>query len=227
MVSFYKTSYHFSSLLAFNETLHEVSDLSQLWFRELHLGMTRGTRIQFPIDMSLPWMLIDHALEQKDASMIEYALYPFDLYNDSANFALSRFKKQFLYDEVEAEVDLCFDQFIYKLANKIFQYYKTLASSILLDKAFDNAVTREKVRIKKTNAKRFHVMFQQRHFQVSHRDFVGGVTAVCHVWLLWRPPRHPHAHLCVSFVVLLPVRTSCWDVQWTLIASSRRGSTVH
>lgn len=27
-----------------------------------------------------------------------------DLYNDSANFALSSFKKQYLYDEIEAEV---------------------------------------------------------------------------------------------------------------------------
>jgi Cytoplasmic Fragile-X interacting family len=33
-----------------------------------------------------------------------YILYPLDLYNDSAHYALHKFKKQFLYDEVEAEV---------------------------------------------------------------------------------------------------------------------------
>ena len=33
-----------------------------------------------------------------------YILYPLDLYNDSAQYSLMRFKKQFLYDEVEAEV---------------------------------------------------------------------------------------------------------------------------
>jgi len=33
-----------------------------------------------------------------------YILYPLDLYNDSAHYALHNFKKQFLYDEVEAEV---------------------------------------------------------------------------------------------------------------------------
>lgn len=33
-----------------------------------------------------------------------YVLYPLDLYNDSAQYALSNFKKQFLYDEIEAEV---------------------------------------------------------------------------------------------------------------------------
>ena len=38
--------------------------------------------------------------------MMEYILFPLDLYNDSANYALSVFKKQFLYDEIEAEVSL-------------------------------------------------------------------------------------------------------------------------
>ena len=33
-----------------------------------------------------------------------YILYPLDLYNDSAHYALTKFRKQFLYDEVEAEV---------------------------------------------------------------------------------------------------------------------------
>lgn len=50
-----------------------------------------------------------------------------DLYNDSAHFALTKFKKQFLYDEAEAEVNLCFDQFLFKLCEQIFGYYKKLA----------------------------------------------------------------------------------------------------
>jgi cytoplasmic FMR1 interacting protein len=33
-------------------------------------------------------------------------LYPLDLYNDSAHYALTKFKKQFLYDEIEAEVNI-------------------------------------------------------------------------------------------------------------------------
>ena len=35
-----------------------------------------------------------------------YVLYPLDLYNDSAHYALTKFKKQFLYDEIEAEVSV-------------------------------------------------------------------------------------------------------------------------
>lgn len=57
-----------------------------------------------------------------------------DLYNDSAHYALTVFKKQFLYDEIEAEVNLCFDQFVYKLSEQIYAYYKHLAGSIMLDK---------------------------------------------------------------------------------------------
>lgn len=34
-----------------------------------------------------------------------YVLYPLDLYNDSGYYALTKFKKQFLYDEIEAEVE--------------------------------------------------------------------------------------------------------------------------
>lgn len=39
-----------------------------------------------------------------DGSLCRYVLYSLDLYNDSAHYALTRFNKQFLYDEIEAEV---------------------------------------------------------------------------------------------------------------------------
>ena len=54
--------------------------------------------------MSLPWILTNHILEKKEARMMEYILYPLDLYSDSGHYALHHFRKQFLYDEVEAEV---------------------------------------------------------------------------------------------------------------------------
>ncbi len=62
--------------------------------------------------------------------------YPLDLYNDAAMNALTVFKKRHLYDEVEAEVNLCFDQFVYVLSEQIFRAYKQTAAGILLDKKF-------------------------------------------------------------------------------------------
>ena len=63
-------------------------------------------------------------------------MYPLDLYNDSAHYALTVFKKRFLYDEIEAEVNLCFDQFVYKLSEQIYAYYKHLGTIHILRKHF-------------------------------------------------------------------------------------------
>ena len=54
------------------ESLQECCDLSQLWYREFYLEMTMGKRIQFPIEMSMPWILTDHILTTKDSSYMEY-----------------------------------------------------------------------------------------------------------------------------------------------------------
>ncbi|GAB6019487.1 Cytoplasmic FMR1-interacting protein 1 [Chamberlinius hualienensis] len=190
---FHKTSFFWCYLLDLNETLQLSCDLSQLWYREFYLEMTMGRRIQkctvdhhhneecteiitmekriqFPIEMSMPWILTDHILRTKDASMMECVLYPLDLYNDSAFYALTKFKKQFLYDEVEAEVNLCFDQFVYKLSEQIFAYYKQLAGSILLDKRFRYECAQYGTRIYYPPANRYETILKQRHVQLLGRS---------------------------------------------------------
>lgn len=58
---------------------------------------------------------------------------PFDLYNDAAFKTLHYLKSRFIYNEIEAEVNLCFDQFMFKLAKNIFRHYKKLAAIQKLD----------------------------------------------------------------------------------------------
>ena len=58
-------------VLTCSETLQQCCDLSQLWFREFFLELTMGRRIQFPIEMSMPWILTDHILDTKESSMME------------------------------------------------------------------------------------------------------------------------------------------------------------
>ncbi|KAK2542677.1 hypothetical protein Q9233_000153 [Columba guinea] len=152
------------------EALQQCCDLSQLWFREFFLELTMGRRIQFPIEMSMPWILTDHILETKEPSMMEYVLYPLDLYNDSAYYALTKFKKQFLYDEIEAEVNLCFDQFVYKLADQIFAYYKAMAGSVLLDKRFRAECKNYGVIIPYPPSNRYETLLKQRHVQLLGRS---------------------------------------------------------
>lgn len=63
-----------------SEALQQCCDLSQLWFREFFLELTMGRRIQFPIEMSMPWILTDHILETKEPSMMEYVPHTHSLY---------------------------------------------------------------------------------------------------------------------------------------------------
>uniref|UniRef100_A0A4W3JA89 Cytoplasmic FMR1-interacting protein n=1 Tax=Callorhinchus milii TaxID=7868 RepID=A0A4W3JA89_CALMI len=167
---FHRHSFFYTHLLNFSETLQQCCDLSQLWFREFFLELTMGRRIQFPIDMSMPWILTDHILETKEASMMEYVLYSLDLYNDSAHYALTKFKKQFLYDEIEAEVNLCFDQFVYKLADQIFAYYKIMAGSLLLDKRLRAECKNQGANLPTPPSNRYDTLLKQRHVQLLGRS---------------------------------------------------------
>ncbi|CAL8393900.1 unnamed protein product [Boreogadus saida] len=167
---FHRESFFYTHLLNFSETLQQCCDLSQLWFREFFLELTMGRRIQFPIEMSMPWILTDHILDTKESSMMEYVLYPLDLYNDSAHYALTKFKKQFLYDEIEAEVNLCFDQFVYKLADQIFAYYKILAASLLLDKRLRTDCKNQGANIPWPASNRYETLLKQRHVQLLGRS---------------------------------------------------------
>ncbi|XP_006821526.2 cytoplasmic FMR1-interacting protein 2-like [Saccoglossus kowalevskii] len=168
--SFHKKSFFYQHLLNFSDALQQSCDLSQLWYREFYLELTMGKRIQFPIEMSMPWILTDHILETKEPCMMEYVLYPLDLYSDSAHYALIKFKKQFLYDEIEAEVNLCFDQFVYKLSDQIFGYYKAQAGSILLDKRFRADCGAHGIHIPYPPPNRYETLLKQRHVQLLGRS---------------------------------------------------------
>ncbi|KAG5575496.1 hypothetical protein H5410_055630, partial [Solanum commersonii] len=130
---FYKLGF-FLHVLDYTATLGTLTDLGFLWFREFYLESSRV--IQFPIECSLPWMLVDHVIESPIIGLLESALMSFDIYNDAAQQALVILKQRFLYDEIEAEVDNCFDIFVLKLCETIFTYYKSWAASELLDPSF-------------------------------------------------------------------------------------------
>ncbi|XP_053399050.1 cytoplasmic FMR1-interacting protein-like [Mercenaria mercenaria] len=168
--NFHNKSFYWNYMLNLNESLHNCCNLGQLWYREFFLEMTMGERIQFPIEMSMPWILTDHILETKEPYMIEYLLYPLDLYNDSATDALTVFRQQFLYDEIEAEVDLCFDQFVYKLSDQIFAYYKRLAACIIMDKTYREECDILDIAVSHPRAHRYETLLKQRHVQLLGRS---------------------------------------------------------
>ncbi|ETO15078.1 component of SCAR regulatory complex [Reticulomyxa filosa] len=153
----------------FMDTVHNATNLSDLWFREFYLNLTDC--IQFPIAMSLPWMLVDFAMNTP--SLAPNVFFPLSIYNDSAEMALTVFHQQHLFDEIEAEVNLVFDQLIFTLYQKIFDYYKNKAASVLLDKPFQRRMEELRVQlgknVMKLNYARYTPVFQQKCLHVLGR----------------------------------------------------------
>lgn len=165
---FYHRSFFYPFMLDFKGAILEMTDLGDLWYREFYLELTK--RLQFPIDLSLPWILADSILESRNRSMMEYVLYPLDIYNDAANRALSSLKQQFLYDEIEAEVNLCFDQLIFKLSDQVYNTFKTQAASLLLDNPYRSHLEQLMNTRLHPPANRYAAILEQRHFQLLGRS---------------------------------------------------------
>ncbi|KAH6563780.1 hypothetical protein BASA62_008306 [Batrachochytrium salamandrivorans] len=130
MQRFFDESFFYLPMIRLQETIRDCSDLSTLWFKEFYLELSR--KVQFPISTSLPWILTEYILETNDADNIQYVFYPLDLYNDAGYRTLYDLKSRVIFDEIEAEVNLCFDQFMFKLGQRIFLHYKKAASLLLL-----------------------------------------------------------------------------------------------
>jgi cytoplasmic FMR1 interacting protein len=167
---FYTDSFYFPYMLDFSGTLREVSDLSYLWYRELYLEATRCT--QFPIDMSLPWLLTEHVISNQSGVLpiIENVFYTLDVYNDAAYRALFVLNQQFLYDEIEAETNLVFDQFVFLLSEELFAHYKDVAAYMILDKDFKDKLELNGILNFKLSKRRYDIPVLQRRVQLLGRS---------------------------------------------------------
>jgi cytoplasmic FMR1 interacting protein len=169
--TFYHASYYYPYLLNFAGTIRNITDLGDLWYREFYLELTN--RLQFEIDMSLAWILCDHVLESGNTAMAEYLLFPLDIYNDAAQRSLTSLNQRFMFDEIEAEVNLAFDQLVYKLSDQTYNYYKIKASSLQLDKEYRKqleAAYPDKAFRFHAPKSRLEVLFKQRHVQLLGRS---------------------------------------------------------
>lgn len=168
---FYQSSFYYPYLTGYSNTIKNMTDLGDLWYREFYLELTKC--LQFEIDTSLAWSLCDRVLTSTNTAMIECVLFPFDIYNDAAQRALTSLNQRFLFDEIEAEVNLAFDQLIYKLSDKCFNYYKVKASSITIDKDYRQLLENEMLeKISRFHApkSRLSVILNQHHFQLLGRS---------------------------------------------------------
>lgn len=169
---FLSKSYFFPSLLSFNYSIKVLCDLGELWYRETFLELTRC--VQFPIEMSIPWILTEHILSGKDTAvdvpMIENILFTLDLYNDAAQKSLYEYNLQYLYDEVEAEANLVLDQVIVLLSDDIYAYYKSVAATLSIEKALKHKLEELKGSPHLTvSTRRYELPALQRHTSILGR----------------------------------------------------------
>lgn len=104
--------------------------MSNLWFKEFYLELTK--QVHFRISTSLPWILAEFALDTPDSEILQDIFVPLDLYNEAANKALYCLHSRYIFNEIEAEVNLCFDQVMFKLGKNMYIHYKRLAAIQLL-----------------------------------------------------------------------------------------------
>ena len=163
-------SFFFPSMLNLGATLRQCSDLSFLWFREYWIERTRC--IQFSIEESLPWILINHVTTGMSCSaMPETFVHMLDIYNDAANHAINELSKQHLYDEIEAEVSVVLEQLLYMHADELCRHYRDSAASVCLDKEFKQQMEEIKDRSSLTVAqRRLSFVLRQRHLQLLGRS---------------------------------------------------------
>jgi cytoplasmic FMR1 interacting protein len=172
LMGFWKSTYFFPYLLDLGGTVQVCADMGDLWYREFYLEMTK--QVQFPIDMSLPWILTEHVINNPVAltsHMVENILFAMDIYNDSAHRALNSLHQQYLFQEIEAEVNLCFDQLVFLTSENVYRYYKDVAATRRLDQDFAAEMqAMSGKRHLEANKRRFEVPLLQRHVQLLGRS---------------------------------------------------------
>ena len=175
---FYDTSFFYPYLLNYANTVKEATDMSFLWFREFYLEITGC--VQFPISMSLPWIMTDFLIKTPSAKANIF--FPFDIYNDAAVHALYHLKQQFLYDEVEAELNLSFIQLMYHISLDVFGHYKTVAGAMLLDKDFKKAFEEARgAGCLNAQHAHYHALLKQTHVTLLGRSVDVGSLVASHV----------------------------------------------
>ena len=111
--------------------LRRHASLAFLWHRELHFE--RGAS-GLPIELSLPWNLSQHTLAHLKHSRPDLILIPFEVFSDAADSILGEGHKQHAFRELQAEVNLAFDQLVFHLADEVFASLKQVASLQCMDK---------------------------------------------------------------------------------------------
>jgi cytoplasmic FMR1 interacting protein len=134
--------------------VNAVSDLSQLYFRELYLDMTK--QVQFKLDLNLPHILASHVLSHRPGAadgagaagaggaraggglggqLVEMCLIALSIYDDAAACAVRDMRRRHMLLEIEEEAALCLEDVLEQLAVYYFRFFRlTAAAQLFPDK---------------------------------------------------------------------------------------------
>jgi cytoplasmic FMR1 interacting protein len=164
-----RKAFFYPYMLGYAQCLNSFKDMGDLLFREYYLEVTRC--VQFPLRLSLPWILVDHVLtRQSDIATFDNLCMLLDIYNDAGNRALYQMKKQFMFNEIEAEVQVVFEQLIVNLSENIYAYHKDRAAYEALPKNMkDLLFSSRKIKVP-TRMHHFEVAIKQRTIELLGRS---------------------------------------------------------
>jgi hypothetical protein len=116
-------------LLDLASAVAELKNVGELCLREFFLDITKCAQV--PVTMSLPYLLVQSALQQ-DPRDLRAAL---EVYNDAAELATGTLRQRFLLEELEAELALVFEQLLLIVPVQAYAHAKRRAVSAALDPA--------------------------------------------------------------------------------------------
>jgi len=150
-------------------TLDALSEMGMLWYREFYLDITKSA--QFPIEMSLPWILTKEILENPSSNLTNSVFFALDVYNDAAQRALTDYNQQYLFDEIEAEVNLVMEQLLYLLPTHIYSHFKAIAAYEELEASYRSKIEKLKHNsLSQVEAQMYNLLSNQARLHILGRN---------------------------------------------------------
>lgn len=185
---FLKKSLYYNDILQLEQTLAIVFDQSSLYFKETFLDSYRSYYLQtmpkenvpknkaiyFPLTSSLPFMLINMAIKRADShgELVGTMFYPFSIYDDAANIALSTLESKFLYDEILAECSRTLLLISWSFSHYAFKTVKTYITERYVDERLQS-MDKAPIYNKTTSVNKNSIM-RIRNFLQQNQLFIVG-----------------------------------------------------
>jgi hypothetical protein len=129
--AFYTHTADFEILLDIDQVVSDLSSFPEMLLREFFLEVTKSP--QLPVDDSLPWLIVTQtAMDGQRPLDVSTMMALLEMYDDAADFVISRSEQLAVCNEIIAESRLFFDNMIYLIGNYVFTSVKSATTRAFL-----------------------------------------------------------------------------------------------